>query len=280
MSARLLLALLLLGGNVSVRAEERVDFARDVLPILRDNCFACHGAESAEGGLRLDVRRRARLGGDSGSTIVEGVSQDSELIARITSVAAELRMPAGQPPLSSQQILTLRNWIDQGANWPDELAGRELPSAHWAFRKITRPEVPAGTGDAHPIDAFTSARLREQGLERSREADRTTLIRRLYLDLLGLPPTPADVQTFLADQGQDAYQELVDRLLGSRHFGERWGRHWLDLARFAERLTDASNVVAMVGAGALLRRHSSSLSSALHSIIEGMQNKYCYVLQN
>lgn len=234
MFARFIVAFLLMGCSVSALAEERVSFARDVLPILRDKCFACHGSESVEGGLRLDVRRRAMLGGDSGSTIVSGSAKDSELIARVTTDDKDRRMPADELPMSPKEITTLRDWIDQGVDWPDELAGREQPSDHRAFRKITRPDVPTDTGDEHPIDAFISARLRKHGLQRLPEAGRTTLIRRLYLDLLGLPPTPADVETFVDDQDEQAYQKLVDRLLESEHFGERWGRHWLDLARFAE----------------------------------------------
>lgn len=213
-----------------------VDFERDVLPILKSKCFACHGAKQTEGGLRLDTRRRAMLGGDSGVTITPKSPNNSELIARITSSDESLRMPQDAPPLSQAQIATLRKWIDQGATWPDRLAGREEPSKHWAFRRVQRPKVPRipGREFANPIDAFVSARLDEVGLKLSAETDRRTLVRRLYLDLIGLPPTPKDIGAYVDDKGAEAYAKLIDRLLDSKHFGERWGRHWLDLARFAE----------------------------------------------
>jgi mono/diheme cytochrome c family protein len=225
--AVLLVAVPALGGEV--------DFARDVRPIFEANCFRCHGPKKQEGGLRLDVRRRALAGGDSGPAIVPR-SANGELLRRITS-AGDDRMPPSGAPLTAKQLATIRAWIESGVNWPEELAGKEAYDEHWSFRPIRRPDQPQVQQQdlvRNPIDAFVIARLASKGLSLSPEADRRTLIRRLHLDLIGLPPTPADVETFVHDQHPAAYERLVDRLLASPHFGERWGRHWLDLARFAE----------------------------------------------
>ena len=214
-----------------------VTFTDKVLPLLASRCVSCHGPDAQEGGLRLDVRRRAMLGGDSGLAITPGSSDKSELVTRIHSKDVEHRMPLGEAPLTDSEIALLTHWIDAGAVWPDEVAGREQASDHWAFRAVTRPPVPSTTHSNRtrtPVDAFIHARLEQAGLSPSPEANRRTLIRRLSFDLLGLPPSPAEVQDFLDDQRPDAYERLVDRLLDSKHFGERWGKHWLDLARFAE----------------------------------------------
>jgi len=214
-------------------AGDKVDFARDIQPILADRCFRCHGPKKAEGGLRLDVRRRAKLGGDTGPALVER----GELLARITSTDLAKRMPPGGKPLTETQVASIKSWIAAGAPWPDELAGKETFDTHWSFVPIKRPEVPPVKDKArvrNPVDAFLLARLEKHGSTFSRQADRHTLIRRLYLDLVGLPPTPVEVNVFVRDERPDWYERTVDRLLASPHFGERWGRHWLDLARFAE----------------------------------------------
>ena len=199
------------------------DFARDVQPILRKHCFRCHGEKKQEGGLRLDLRRRAQAGGDSGPALAPA----GELITRIASRDEKLQMPP-EEPLSEADIATLRTWIRDGARWPDEHAGQEPVSTHWAFRPIQRPAVPANDART-PIERFIRAKVKL-----SPPADKRTLLRRLHLDLLGLPPSPDDVKRFLDDTSDNAFEKLVDRLLASPHFGERWGRHWLDLARFAE----------------------------------------------
>lgn len=212
-----------------------LDFARDIRPILDAKCARCHGPKKQEGGLRLDVRARARAGGDTGPALVPGQAEKSELLRRITATD-EHRMPPSGPPLDPAQIARLRAWIEQGAVWPDELAGHETLD-HWAFRPVTRPAVPAVKDAArlrNPIDGFVLARLEKQGLAFSPEAGPSTLARRLHLDLTGLPPTPEDLDAFTKDARPDAYEQRVDHLLASPHFGERWGRHWLDLARFAE----------------------------------------------
>ncbi len=213
------------------------DFAAKIQPLLTNRCVSCHGPETQEGGLRLDTRRRALLGGDNGVAIQHGSSETSELAIRIASNDEKLRMPLGDEPLSPDEIKLLNDWIDAGAVWPDELAGTEAAPDHWSFRAVMRPDIPKLENSAWvrtPIDAFVLSQLNDANLAPSPEADRRTLIRRLSFDLLGLPPKPEDVQTFLDDRRPDAYEHLVDRLLESKHFGERWGKHWLDLARFAE----------------------------------------------
>ena len=221
----------------AVPAFAAADFAGKIQPLLAARCVSCHGPDMQEGGLRLDIRRRAIIGGDTGPAITANSAESSELIARITSTDETKRMPQSDDKLSNTEIALLTHWIEAGAVWPEELAGKEDHSAHWSFRRIEPPEVPATVRrdwSRTPVDAFVLARLEQEGLAPSPEANRRTLIRRLSLDLLGLPASPDDVQNFLEDQRPEAYERLVDRLLKSPHFGERWGKHWLDLARFAE----------------------------------------------
>ncbi len=214
-------------------AADDVSFNRDVRPILSDHCFQCHGpdAKKRHGGLRLDDSQSALAGGDSGVAIVPGDAKSSELIKRIESHDADAKMPpdsAGKP-LSTQQMQVLRQWIDQGAKF----------EGHWAFQTAQRPEIPPTQADQHPVDAFIQSKLQTQGLWGPKlgpapKANRETLIRRLSLDLLGLPPTPAEVAAFVNDPAPDAYSKLVDRLLSSPHFGERMALQWLDFARYAD----------------------------------------------
>jgi cytochrome c553 len=219
------------------RAAEEIDFARDVRPVLVEKCVRCHGAKKQEGGLRLDIRRRAFVGGDSGPGFVAG-SPRGEVLKRVATADAKHRMPPDGDPLSDKQIAALRAWAEQGAKWPDALAGKEPAEDHWAFRPVRRPAVPEVRNPKselrNEIDRFILAKLDAKGLALSPEADRRTLIRRVYLDLIGLLPTPEEVEAFAKDTSSRAYEKVVDRLLASEHFGERWGRHWLDLARFAE----------------------------------------------
>ncbi len=235
--------LLLVGAAVPLNADEpvakQVDYQRDVLPILKQRCYECHDGGKQESDLRLDLRESVRRGGASGEpALVAGKSAESVLIARITSLDENERMPPSGEPLSGEAISVLRAWIDQGAVWPDELAGAvQDPRDHWAYKSPQRPAVPqVGRAEwvSHPIDAFILAKLEQQGLKPSPEADRVTLVRRLYLDLVGLPPSPEEVEAFVLDQRPNAYSELVERLLKSPHYGERWGRLWLDAARYAD----------------------------------------------
>ncbi|HEX6987199.1 MAG TPA: PSD1 and planctomycete cytochrome C domain-containing protein [Planctomycetaceae bacterium] len=225
---------------VSASAEgPAVEFERDVLPILKARCFECHDAAKQTAGYRLDVRAVALRGGESGEAgIVPGKSGESELIRRVTSDDEFTVMPPEGERLSEREVAVLKAWIDGGAAWPDALAGDDpRTSDHWAFNPPVRPEPPAVKDEArvrNAIDRFVLARLEAEGLSPSDEADKITLIRRLYLDLIGLPPAPEEIDAFLADESPDAYRNLVDRLLASPHYGERWGRFWLDGARYAD----------------------------------------------
>lgn len=228
--------------KLPVAAQRAVDFSRDIRPLLAKSCFKCHGPESQEAGLRLDVRSLALSGGDSGPAIVAGNGANSRLLHLIAGLDKETgRMPPeGEgDALHSEQIALIRTWIDAGAHWPDELAGDEqavLPR-HWSFQPITCPEVPPvqqSNWIRTPIDAFVLAKLEHEDVEPSPEAERSTLLRRVYLDLIGLPPTLEQIGAFLADHRTDAYEKCVDQLLESPHYGERWARHWLDAARYAD----------------------------------------------
>ncbi|HEY2251691.1 MAG TPA: PSD1 and planctomycete cytochrome C domain-containing protein, partial [Planctomycetaceae bacterium] len=228
---------LVVRGDEPARA---VDYAADIKPLLARHCTSCHGAEKQKSGLRLDSAAAASKGGDSGPAIEPGKSAESLLIQAVTGAEGIAAMPPkGQPPLSPEEIALFKAWIDQGAKAPadDATAGPVKGANHWAFRPVARPELPTVVNQAwvrNPIDAFILARLEKQSLHPSPEADRVTLIRRLSFDLLGLPPTIEEVDAFLADTRGNAYELLVERLLASPHYGERWGRHWLDLARYAD----------------------------------------------
>jgi len=223
-----------------VAAQSQADFKRDVEPIFAARCNQCHGAKKAAGQLRLDVKAAAMKGGISGPVIVPGKSKESRLLARILGEGGEARMPMGGDPLKNEQIELIRKWIDQGAAWPDASPISNLKSEirqHWAYSKpvqSTQPQVKNQTWVRNPIDAFILARLEKEGLAPSPEADKATLLRRLYLDVIGLPPSVKEVDEYLADKSSDAYEKVVDRLFGSRHYGERWSRLWLDLARYAD----------------------------------------------
>ncbi len=223
------------GAALSFAAEVAApapDYNRDVRQILSNHCYACHGPDEAkrEAGLRLDSKAGAFATLESGAVpIVPGSSATSELITRITSADDSQRMPPAEfgKPLSDAQIATLKAWIDSGAKWND----------HWSYMRIEAPAAPAVDDPAwlkNPIDSFVLARLRQQQLKPSPEADRATLIRRLSFDLTGLPPSIAEVDAFVADDDADAYERLVDRLLASPHYGERMAQRWLDLARYAD----------------------------------------------
>ncbi len=223
-------------GSQAFSAEAPPDFVRDVQPIFVDHCYQCHGPDKQEAGLRLDQRDAALAGGDSGPLLVAGESAESEIVRRLTAEEAE-RMPpadAQAKPLSEAQVATIKNWIDAGADWPRPTAGG---SNHWSFQPILRPEQPAVKAEAwvrNAIDRFVLAGLEARGMTPSAEADRYTLIKRLSYDLLGLPPTVAEVDAFVNDTSPDAYEKLVDRLLDSPRYGERFARHWLDKARYAD----------------------------------------------
>lgn len=215
-----------------------VDFARDVRPIFETNCYACHSGSQPKSQLRLDQKAAAMKGGMSGPVIVADDSKGSRLIHRVLGADGEPRMPFGRQPLSEAQIATLKRWIDEGAPWPDTGdAGEQGIKKHWAYVEPVRPPVPSVHDKQwvrNPIDAFVLARLEKEGLKPSSEASRETLIRRVSLDLIGLPPSPREIDDFVNDKRPDAYERLADRLLANPHYGERWARPWLDLARYAD----------------------------------------------
>jgi mono/diheme cytochrome c family protein len=228
---------------LSTTDSKKIDFARDIQPIFEKNCLSCHSAKKAMGQLRLDDKRLAFKGGSSGAAILAGNSRDSLLLQRISGLGNQARMPLTGNPLSKAQIELIRSWIEQGAVWNDgntnmgsQSSTSELPK-HWAYIKPVRqslPQVKNRNWLRNPIDNFILARLELEGLKPSPEASKETLIRRLYFDLTGLPPTPSEIDEFLTDSDPYAYEKQVDRLLASPHYGERWARLWLDLARFAD----------------------------------------------
>jgi hypothetical protein len=213
-----------------------LDFRRDVEPILKTSCYGCHSGPSPKSNLRLDAKAAVLKGGIGGAAIVPGDSNDSRLIHRIEGAGGEPRMPLGRPPLTPAQIATLRHWIDSGAPWAkDELASDGKIERHWAYLPPVRPLVPKVSGPVlNPIDNFILARLAQDGMTFSPPATKEKLMRRVTLDLTGLPPSPKEIDAFLADSRPDAYERLVDRLLASPAYGERWARPWLDLARYAD----------------------------------------------
>jgi len=225
-------------------AQEGDFFEQRVRPVLVAKCFECHGDEEPEGGLRLTSRSRILLGGKSGPAAVPHRPGDSLLI-RAVSRAGKLKMPPDEP-LRADEFVALTQWVERGMPWPDspaapqargELVITQADREHWSFRPITDPALPEvrqGDWCRTSIDRFILARLEAAGLSPSPLADRRTLIRRVYYDLLGLPPTWDEVDAFLDDPAPDAFERLIDRLLASPRHGERWGRHWLDVARYAD----------------------------------------------
>ena len=224
-----------LGATLALNATAEtkpVDFLRDVRPILSSHCFKCHGPDETtrKGGLRLDIREEAVKPAKSGEyAIVPLDVEKSHLLERINTSDADDLMPppSAKHPLNEKQKEILRRWIAEGAEY----------QPHWAFVKPKQPVPPEGSRKEwarNAIDKFVLARLEKKGLEPSARADKYSLIRRVYLDLIGLPPTPAEIEAFVQDQSDSAYERLVDRLLASPHYGERWARRWLDLARYAD----------------------------------------------
>ncbi|HUG92269.1 MAG TPA: DUF1553 domain-containing protein [Planctomycetaceae bacterium] len=235
-------------GPPPLPAEREVDFERDVRPILEQRCWDCHGPDTQESRLRLDRREALLRGGDSGQpAIVAGKSVESRLIRLVAGQDPDRVMPPDGKRLTGAQIGLLRAWIDQGAKWPETgesdagAEGAVRNAEFWSFRPVRRvvPPAPPCNGarerwPAGPLDAFILHKLREADLEASPAADRVSLVRRLSLDVLGLPPSPEEIDEFVADRAPDAWPKVVDRALASPHFGERWAQHWLDVVRFAE----------------------------------------------
>jgi mono/diheme cytochrome c family protein len=222
-------------------AAEPIDYARDIQPILTTHCTSCHGPTKQRSSLRLDSVTAARRGGNSGPALVPGKSSASRLIIAVCGGNKEVAaMPPKGPRLSTHAIDLLRAWIDSGAPIPTNETAEQIGGAarkHWAFQPIRRPELPSVRDTRwcrNAIDRFILTRLEKQSITPAPEADRLTLLRRVYLDLIGLPPSIKDMDDFLSDKRADAYERVVERLLANPHYGERWGRHWLDLARYAD----------------------------------------------
>ncbi|MBI3473571.1 MAG: PSD1 domain-containing protein, partial [Candidatus Solibacter usitatus] len=218
------------------KPESLAVFDAQVRPILKNNCLPCHNAKNRTSGLALDTRDGILSGGNRGAVVKPGNAAESLLIQAVEQ-KGDLKMPpTGR--LSPEQVASLRRWVDLGLPWPEEKPVSRNPGAdHWAFQPVKRHAAPVVKDAAfvrNPIDNFILERLEREGLTPAPEADRYSLIRRASLDLIGLPPSPQEVREFLADSHPDAYERLVDRLLTSPHYGERWGRHWLDVARYAD----------------------------------------------
>ena len=223
-------------AKLPLPAQREIDFTRDVQPLFQKHCIECHGAEKQDGGYRLDNKRIAFEGGDSHApNIVHGKSAESPLIQFVAGMDEEMRMPSEGKPLTVEEIAVLRGWIDQGAEWPDSASTKvEAAGDWWSLRPLAPVAVPTVAGAVHPVDAFVRVRLAQEGLAPSPEADRRTLVRRAYFDLHGLPPSPEEVDAFVRDTDPRAWDILVNRLLDSPRYGERWARHWLDVAHYGD----------------------------------------------
>ena len=243
-----LAALVLVAGNAAAAPQDAAThFEKKVRPILVEKCLSCHAPEKQKGGLRVDSRSALLKGGERGAAIVPGKPSES-LLLRALSHDGELKMPPKQK-LSAAEIAAIREWVRAGAPWRDALTTRATPRAaerafsaeektYWAFQPVKRPAVPVVRDPEHtirnPIDAFLLAKLNDSGLSFAPPADKRTLIRRVTFDLTGLPPSPEEVEAFLKDDSPKSYEKLVDLLLATPAYGEKWGRRWLDVARYAD----------------------------------------------
>ncbi|MBI1353908.1 MAG: DUF1553 domain-containing protein [Acidobacteria bacterium] len=248
---RVLGALFVVGfGPSLVQAAPAPDFVREIRPIFEQRCFVCHGEQLQQGELRLDQRERALRGGGSGvAAITPGDSERSLLYRYVAGLDEGVRMPPAEPFLDDEQVRRIKEWIDAGAAWPEQGRSEQEPAEpskfdrakdHWSFQPLHDPAPPPLQDPQlvararNPIDAFVFSKLERKGWTPAPEAEPRQLLRRLYLDLTGLPPTPAEQESFLQDPSPEAFDRLVDELLARPSYGERWGRHWLDLVRYAE----------------------------------------------
>jgi hypothetical protein len=227
-----------LSGGV-LFAADRVDYVRGVKPIFAARCYACHGALEQKNGLRLDTIDLMKKGGENGPAIIPGSSAESRLVDHITGKSGARRMPPKSEGegLDARQIATIKAWIDQGAVGPADEKPEPDPRAHWAFKapvRVALPKVKDAAWVKNPIDAIIAAEHEKRGLVPQRLADKSILLRRVYLDLIGLPPTRDELTAFLKDESPDSYEKVVDRLLASKQYGERWGRHWMDIWRYSD----------------------------------------------
>ncbi|MBI5760109.1 MAG: DUF1553 domain-containing protein [Planctomycetales bacterium] len=221
----------------TARAAEPIDYAKRVKPILAARCYACHGALKQKAGLRLDTGLSIRRGGDSGPAVKPMDIDGSLLIERVTATDLAERMPPEGEPLTGEQIQILKAWVRDGAMSPEDERPEENPRDHWAFRTPVRPMVPAvklADRVRNPIDNFVMIELERRDLKPNPLADKSTLLRRVHFDLIGLPPTRDELHAFLADESPEAYEKVVENLLVSPQHGERWARHWMDVWRYSD----------------------------------------------
>lgn len=216
----------------AVRAEQ-VDYVRDVKPILKERCYACHGALKQESGLRLDTAALLRQGSETGAVVSPG-RDGGTLLERVTADEADGRMPPEGKPLTAHQIALLTKWIQQGAQGPTDEQPEASPQEHWAFQPPVKGSLAAADGGDHPIDTLLDVGREKLGLKTVGLVDKRLLLRRVYLDLTGLPPSREQMHAFLADDSAEAYERVVQQLLDSPHYGERWGRHWMDVWRYTD----------------------------------------------
>ncbi|MBM4071437.1 MAG: DUF1553 domain-containing protein [Planctomycetes bacterium] len=240
MTAILVSLALTLPGNAADSPGDDTFFELKIRPVLAGTCFKCHGGTKTSAGLRVDSRAALLKGGDSGAAVVTQQPDMSLLIAALRH-QGDIKMPPGTK-LPDQVIADFERWIKAGAAWPVTAAAKDpfAGERHWAFQPLKKRLPPGDVGDwsSHPIDRFIASKWREHGLKPVRPANKRTLMRRVYFDLIGLPPTPQETAQFLNDKSQDAYENLIDRLLASPRYGERWGRHWMDVARYADTAGD------------------------------------------
>jgi len=238
MPARLLVVSVLLLADSNQSATADVDYVRQVKPILAQHCFVCHAALKQQSSLRLDTAASMRAGGDNGTTIVPGKSVDSLLIQAVKGTAGFVMPPEGEgTPLTDDEIAVLSRWIDEGASAPADEKPQADPRAYWSYQPVVRPPMPKVTNGLwvrNPIDAFVSKQHKEAGLKPVEMAMPEVLLRRVYLDLIGLPPTREELNQFLKDPSDEAYEKVVDDLLARPQYGERWGRHWMDVWRYSD----------------------------------------------
>jgi hypothetical protein len=238
-----MLSLMTLAACIAVGEADRPDaeafFENKIRPVLTGTCFRCHGGKKVRGGLRVDSRAALVRGGDRGPAFVPGDPERSLLVQAVRYAHPDIKMPPDKR-LPDAVAANLAAWVKQGAPWPTHAARAFGSKPHWAFvpvKKVDPPFDPTGWSDT-PVDRFMAAKWRALRLHPAPLADRRTLLRRLSFDLIGLPPSPQEMQAFLADDSPTAYAKVVDRLLASQQYGERWGRHWLDVARYADTAGD------------------------------------------
>ncbi len=216
-----------------------VDYKRDIKPLLNEKCSACHGALKQEAGLRLDAAALIRKGGDSGTVVASGSPGESPLFQRVATDDLDERMPpegAGEA-LNAEQLAFVRAWIEQGMPAPNDESIPNSPREHWSYQLPIRPDVPSiddANWQGNPIDAFVAEQYQLANVKPVELAGKRTRVRRLYFDLIGLPPTRPQVDESLKNESGNAYPQLVDQLLDSPNYGERWGRHWMDVWRYSD----------------------------------------------